>query len=386
MKKNIMLIIGQLRNGGAERSITNLANKLQKKYNVIIVTNSITNEDYQCDTKIIKIDELRSSKPIKKLKGILKLRKLKKIHNIDVSISYTTMHNFYNVLSKYKDKTITSIRNHISTKKEGIVCDIVHFISNILCNKIVCCSMSVADDEIKTYKADSKKIIIIPNFCNEEEINTGMNIPLTDEEQIKINDKTIISMARLTKHKGHEHIIKAMSLVVKEEPQARLLIFGRGEEKESLKKIIKKHNLENNVFFMYFHRNPYKFLKVAKVFVLASDYEGFPNALIEAMSCGTPIISTDSPGGSKEILSDKLKINTYTLKLKESEYGILIPSFINEHGKEEITDNEIILKEAILKIIKNKKTYEYYHKKSLDRIQKYHSTKIIKKWLNIINE
>jgi len=309
MKKNIMLIISQLKNGGAERSITNLANELKKYHNVILVINKKSNEDYPCNVKIVEIPELNKPNNLfMKLKGIYKLKKLKQKEKIDVSISYTTISNFYNLLSKRKEKIIISVRNHLSTKKEPEIAEICHKITIRLCDKIVCCSKSVEQDQITNFKANPKKLVVINNFLDVSGIDKSMNEDLIKKETQLVNDKLIVTMARLTIHKGHIHIIKAMSLVVKEEPDARLLIFSRGPMKEKLKELIKIYHLEQNIFFMDFHPNPYKFLKQAKAFILASDYEGFPNVIIEAMHCGVPVIATDAPGGSKEILSNRKKL------------------------------------------------------------------------------
>lgn len=381
MKKNIMLLIGYLTNGGAERSITNVANELSKYHNVVLVVASAKKQDYSCNTKIIEIEEFKYKKT--KIKGLLKLRKLKKQYNINATISYTTVFNFYNVMSKYKDETIISIRNHLSTKKEGLLATLLHKISIKLCNKIICCSKSVANDQIRNFKANKEKICIINNFFNQEVITNGMN-EIIDISEEKICNNLIVTMARLVPHKGHKHIIKAMSLVVKEIPDAKLLIFSRGPLKEELEALSEKYNLEKNIKFMGFHPNPYKFIKIAKAFILASDYEGFPNVLIEAMACGTPIIATSSPGGTCEILTDKKNLECNVTELMETEYGILIPSFVNDNDENSIIAKEIILKEAIIKLLKNKDIYDKYHEASLLRSNYYKCDRIIKEWLKVV--
>ena len=213
MKKNVMLLIGYLSNGGAEKSITRLANELSKYHNVILVVASTRNQDYECSAKIIEIEEFK--KKTTKIKGIIKLRKLKKKYNIDTTISYTTAYNFYNVMSKYKDKTIISVRNHLSTKKEGFISTIMHKISMKLCNLMVCCSKSVKEDQLKNYHANPNKTVVVTNFCNLEIIEKEINQKFSKEDKLILNDNLIVTLARLVPHKGHKHIIKAMNLVVK---------------------------------------------------------------------------------------------------------------------------------------------------------------------------
>ncbi len=384
MAKNIMLLIGYLSNGGAEHSIIKLANELQKKHNVILVVVSKRNQDYETTVPIIEVPDLKNKK--KKIFGIRKIRQLKKEYKIDVTISYTTVFNFFNAITKYKDKVIISVRNHLSTKKEGFIPTILHKISLKKADKIVCCSNSVANDQINNYHAAAEKVAVITNFCNLEEIATEVKKRFSKEDKPIVNDHLVVALARLVPHKGHKHIIKAMSLVVKNVKDAHLVIFSRGPQKEYLEELVKKYHLENNVFFLGFHPNPYQFLKKAKCFILASDYEGFPNVIIEAMSCGTPVIATDAPGGSKEILSKTYDFNNITTKLTKSDYGLLIPSFINEHEIETITKNEKILAKAIIELLENKQTYEEYHKKSLTRINDFTNILVMQDWLKIIEE
>ena len=131
MSKNILFLIESLRDGGSEKSISTVAQELSNKYNTILVVANKQKIDYSFNGKIIEIKEFISHNPLKRLIGIKKLKKIKKENNIDITISYLTAYNLYNVLSKYKDKIYISIRNHLSTKKEGLLA----FIGTIYSNK-----------------------------------------------------------------------------------------------------------------------------------------------------------------------------------------------------------------------------------------------------------
>lgn len=373
MKKNILFLIESLRDGGSERSISSVATEIAKKHNVLLVVADKKEKDYDFSGKIVEIKEFISKNPFKRLFGIRKLKMIKKKYNIDISISYLTAYNLYNVLSRYKDKVFISIRNHLSTKKEGIIARNGTIYSNKKADKIICCSKSVEIDQIDNFKADINKTIVIENYVNE--INF---------KKYKLNN-IVVTVGRLTRHKGQEHIIKAMSLVIKKVPDAKLLILGRGPSNDYLVELINNFKLTNNVELSGYTIDLDKFLSMAKLFVLASDYEGFSNSLLEAMSYSIPVIATNSPGGNSEILSDhyyKTEIN----KSVHSKYGILIPVFINEHNTYKITKNERILAKEIVNLLINKQDYNYYKIKSNERAKYYNKSMIIKKWFNIIEE
>ena len=152
MKKNILFLIESLRDGGSEKSISNITTEISKKHNVILVIANSKEKDYEFNGTIIEIKEFLSKNPIKRLIGIKKLKKIKKDNSINISISYLTAYNLYNVLSKQKDKTYISIRNHLSTKQEGIIAKLGTIYSNKKADKIICCSKSVETDQIKKFK------------------------------------------------------------------------------------------------------------------------------------------------------------------------------------------------------------------------------------------
>ena len=98
-------------------------------------------------------------------------------------------------------------------------------------------------------------------------------------------------------------LIKAFRIVLKNFPNFKLIIIGKGREKKKLLLDIRKYNLNKNVKILDF-RNPHKFYENAKLFILSSYFEGLPNVLLEAMSYKLPIVSSNCLSGPKEILKD----------------------------------------------------------------------------------
>ena len=111
----------------------------------------------------------------------------------------------------------------------------------------------------------------------------------------------ILGAGRLTQAKDFTNLVRAFSIVRKTQ-HVRLIILGEGNEKESLQNLADQLGLTNDFSLPGFVRNPHSFMKNAAVFVLSSLWEGLPTVLIEALACGTPVVSTDCPSGPSEIL------------------------------------------------------------------------------------
>ena len=111
----------------------------------------------------------------------------------------------------------------------------------------------------------------------------------------------ILGVGRLTEAKDFAMLIDAFAEVRCETP-ARLVILGEGEQRHALESRISRLGLEADVELPGFVENPFQYMRNASVFALASRWEGFGNALVEAMACGAPVVSTDCPGGPREIL------------------------------------------------------------------------------------
>lgn len=114
----------------------------------------------------------------------------------------------------------------------------------------------------------------------------------------------LVAVGRLTPEKDFSTLIRAFSRLRKRR-DVRLLILGEGALRGDLEALGRDSGLtENDLQMPGFVGNPYKFLARSRAFVLSSQWEGLPSALIEALACGTPVISTDCRSGPREILED----------------------------------------------------------------------------------
>lgn len=113
----------------------------------------------------------------------------------------------------------------------------------------------------------------------------------------------ILAAGRLERSKDHPTLLRAFALVVQQR-EVRLIVIGEGTQRRNLVKLSHELGIAHTVDFPGFHANPFAFMARSRLFVLSSIHEGMPNVLIQAMACGTPVVSTDCPSGPREVLED----------------------------------------------------------------------------------
>lgn len=121
----------------------------------------------------------------------------------------------------------------------------------------------------------------------------------------------IVAVGRLSPEKDFQRLIKAFAALSLVHP-VRLTILGEGPERARLERLIAERGLGQRVSLPGFVANPLEYVRRARLLVSASRYEGFGNAIVEALACGTPVVATDAPHGPREILAD-------------GQFGILVP-------------------------------------------------------------
>jgi len=169
--------------------------------------------------------------------------------------------------------------------------------------RIVTVSSGVADDLAASTGLPRATIGTIYNPTLTTEIAEKAQTPISHTWLPPTTLPVILGVGRLVPSKDFPTLLKAFAYIHKKHP-ARLLILGEGRERKKLEALASELGIEEDVSFPGFEPNPYAFMSRASVFVLSSAWEGLPNALIEALACGCPVVSTNCPSGPQEILAN----------------------------------------------------------------------------------
>jgi len=228
-------------------------------------------------------------------------------------------------------------------------------------DKVISVSKEVMENTKKNFNLRDNQCAFIYNGFELEDILKKSQEKVKHpwfEEDIPI----ILSAARLDAFsKDFPVLLKAFSEAQKS-LKARLVILGDGLQKEELKKLAKDLNIEKNVWFAGFQRNPYKFMSKSRAFVLSSKFEAFPLVLVEAMICDVPVISSDCDFGPREILEN-------------GKYGILVP--VGDAKK---------MAEAIIRVLTDGKFSQELIEKGNERIQNFTIEKTLPAYTRLFNE
>lgn len=172
-------------------------------------------------------------------------------------------------------------------------------------DNIIAVSNIVKEDIKKAFFIDEKKIKVIFDPLNIDEIREKSLNSLNEEEDEIFKNKTLLFVGRLSIQKRVDLLIDIFKEISEEVSDLNLVIIGEGEEKEKLKDKVKKYMLENRIFFLPFTKNPYKYMRRATLFTLTSQDEGFGRVVAESLACETPVIAfyNDSSGHRDIILN-----------------------------------------------------------------------------------
>jgi len=148
----------------------------------------------------------------------------------------------------------------------------------------------------------NKPIRRIYNPVIHEEFEAQADLAPALPPSIKPGQPFVLAVGRLHKQKGYSHLLLAFARVVEQRP-SHLVILGEGDDREELQGLASSLGIAPYVHFLGYAPNPLAYMRHAAVFVLSSLAEGFGNVIVEALACGTPVVSTDCPHGPREILS-----------------------------------------------------------------------------------
>jgi N-acetylgalactosamine-N,N'-diacetylbacillosaminyl-diphospho-undecaprenol 4-alpha-N-acetylgalactosaminyltransferase len=183
-------------------------------------------------------------------------------------------------------------------------------------SRVVAVSEGVADDLARSFGVSQAKIETIYNPVERDDILAKGAL----EPQLAIGGPYLVAVGRLVPNKNFQLLLKAFAA---SGVDSRLVILGEGPERESLQALANRLGIGGRVHLPGHVDNPFAIVKRAHAFVSSSNAEGFPNAMVEAMSLGVPVVVTDCDSGPAEILAGRLQDKVGALRREA--FGILVP-------------------------------------------------------------
>lgn len=314
----LCIVTPTLSGGGAERIAVNLANQYTKNgINTTLITLRSEGPYRKQINSDVKFIDLKAKRVRYSLAAIYKeIRSQQPTHIISVLRDGNIILGlalFFNRKPKliFREANTMDAVTRQNALKRAISLIRLRF-SYSRANKIIANSPDTKKDLVKLRIADAKKTQVIPNPVLPVGYRELAKELVSDDWLNDENLKVALNVGRLHEQKDQKFLIKSFINLVAENNRLRLIVLGDGDEKDNLQKIIDEHHLNNFVKIVPFQDNPWPYYKNADVFVLTSQWEGFGNVIVEALACGTPVVSTNCPGGPAYILDN-------------GKYGRLVP-------------------------------------------------------------
>jgi glycosyltransferase involved in cell wall biosynthesis len=386
-----MFLCPHLSEGGAEKVLSELSCNFPDDIEQVIVLyeKKIT---FPHKGKLISLNSTATSllfftRTYKFIQRIFRLKKIIKMENPDCVISFMEEANFINIMVSENPIVTVHIPQSINPKRLSSLIAIKLMIFALYNRaKVIAVSKGVKNNLIKKFGVKEEKIQVIynPVAIKEIQILSGEKI---NENILENNIPMVVTSGRLTEQKGQWHLIRAFSEVRKQIP-CRLVIMGKGELDGYLKELTRELNLQNDIVFLGWQKNPYKYIANADVFVMSSLWEGFGIVLVEAMACGLPVISTDCPCGPREILAPQNIGDNQINDIENAEFGLLVPVCDGRFYKASVplTKEERILANAIIQILSNKELNEHYSKAGAQRAYDFDVKKIVEEYALLLHK
>lgn len=309
----IALVIPSMSSGGAERVMSILANNWADRGEdiILISLDSKDNDFYSLNSKIQRVAlDLLSHSPttwIAIKSNINRFRELRKaIRKVkpDIVISFMDSMSVLTLVSTIGLSIPVVVSEHIDPRQvppPGIW-KLLRRWTYSLASAVVVLTSELRD--VVSEFVPENRLHVIPNPAIQVPLDSGLKPPFV------LPAHFVVAMGRLTSQKGFDFLLEAFSHCMHR--SWSLVILGEGPERERLELKIEQLGLGSRVYLPGNITDPSVILRQSELFVLSSRFEGFPMALVEAMSCGLPVISFDCPTGPSDII-------------REGYDGILVP-------------------------------------------------------------
>jgi len=240
---------------------------------------------------------------------------------------------------------------------------------------------------LNSYPKHKNKTFVLYNLFDNKTIEKVSKEELNENELCFYNThKVIVSVSRFCFDKGQWNLLKSFEILKKKVPDAGLVFVGHnGAFSENIKKMVSESKYSKDILFVGFQNNPFKYISKSKAYALSSLSEGFPNSLVEAMICATPVIATNCKTGPSEILFEKYNKDFNCNKMTFADFGIITAPFDNkvDYYYNHINNSHIQYAKGLSYLLNDKKAKSYAIK-AFDMVKKFDIENIMGEYIKII--
>lgn len=301
--RQVMFIINSLAGGGAERVMCTLlraSHAEQRDARIVLLLLDRQEISYELPQGV-EVRQLDCRQSF--VRSIWSVFQALRQARPDVTVSFLTRANIANVVAASLLRIPAIISERVNTSSHfgggpgGAVARWIVRMTYPRARRVIAVSQGVADDVRANFGVARERTVVISNPIDVDAIR----VQAEQGEPMALQAPYIVAMARLMPNKNHAMLIDAFA---RAGIDGALLILGEGPERAALERRIADLGLQGRVVMPGFVDHPFATLRRASLYVSPSNAEGFPNALLEAMSVGIPVISTNCPSGPAEVLAE----------------------------------------------------------------------------------
>tara|TARA_B100001057_G_scaffold406770_1_gene420269 strand:+ start:26 stop:1090 length:1065 start_codon:yes stop_codon:yes gene_type:complete len=297
-KTKIIFIVPDLNSGGSQKFLLNLMNQLDdKKFDLYLFPKRFTGnfvEFIPRNVQILNFSNLSVLKSASTLYGILKTYKpdftfsvLNRTNLLNIICSKLFFFN-HKIIIRESNSPINQLNNNSIPKLQLFMGKIIYHFSDYVISQ----TDEMREDILNFYYLNPKKVLTIGNLIN----NKNLSRLSTELNPFDKNTFNIVAVGRLEKQKGYDLLLNSLKVLSLTIQKFHCYICGETETEYSkhIYKLTNDLNLTNNITFVGYTSNPYKYIVNANVFILTSYFEGLPNVILEARFLRVPIVVTNT--------------------------------------------------------------------------------------------